>query len=240
MAIFTAIGIGLALPYVVFSFSPMLLEKLPAPGAWMESFKQAMAFPLWATVVWLLWVFTLQTSPADMAFLGFSLVFMSIAAWIYGRWCVISKTNDVRLRAAILVLICVLLSGGFAYNAVFHNNKIAQANSEALKWQVWSPTLESKLIEEERWILVDFTAAWCLTCQVNKHVFMDEEVIARLKELDVVLLKADWTNRDENITFRLAQFGRNGVPFNVIYPPGQDPIVLPALLTDQAVLDALM
>ena len=251
LVVFTAIAVGLSAPYLLLSLFPSAVKLLPRPGAWMETFKQLMAFPLYATVGWLVWVLAAQTAGDDYGLLMilFAFVLVAMAAWAYGRF---GQAHGKPLRqrwgtAAALAL----LVGGVALGwpqpppAVGSSSTGAGGASGkgayAVAWQPWSPEAVAAAQAAGRTIYVDFTARWCATCQTNKAaVFSSSEVLAELARRDVLLLKADWTNKDPRITQELAKFQRSAVPFNVIYHPGQAaPRVLPELLTPGIVLDAL-
>ncbi len=235
MLIFTAIAVGLAAPYLLLSLFPAAVKLLPRPGAWMETFKQLMAFPLYATVGWLLWVLAGQTKDDDYAllFIVFGLVLVAMAGWIYGRF---GKPAG-RLLAAVLLLAGVGLGWPKSIDPVS-----ATSTGYHVKWEHWSPEALTAARAAGRTVYVDFTARWCATCQTNKAaVFSSSEVLAELEKRNVLLLKGDWTSKDPAITAELAKWGRSAVPFNLIYAPGRtDPVILPELLTPGRVLEALV
>jgi thiol:disulfide interchange protein DsbD len=232
--VFTAIALGLSLPYLLLSAFPAAVKVLPRPGAWMETFKQLMAFPLYATVGALLWVLAGQTKDNDYAllFIVFGLVLVAMAAWVYGRF----GRGAGRVVAALLVAGGIWL--GWPKDATAAP---ATASGYSLKWEHWSPEAVAAARAAGRTIYVDFTARWCATCQTNKAaVFSSGAVLAALEKGNVLLLKADWTSRDPAITAELAKWNRSAVPFNLIYQPGQaEPTVLPELLTPGTVVEAL-
>jgi len=234
---FTFIGLGLSLPYLTFSAFPRLVEYLPRPGAWMESFKQAMSFLLYATVGFLLWVLVGQVTESagfsafDLLYILFSMVLLSTGLWIYGRWGTFSRPKGPRRTAYAIAGICVAGAIALGY----------PAGQEPLNWEKWEPGKAEELASEGQVVYVDFTARWCVTCQTNKAtVFSSGRVRDWLEANGVVLLKADWTNRDDRITEALARFDRSAVPFNLVYGPGAtDPIELPEILTPGTVLKAM-
>ena len=232
MLIFTFIAVGLAAPYLLLSLFPAAVKLLPRPGAWMETFKQFMAFPLYATVGWLLWVLAGQTKDDDYAllFLMFGLVLVAMAAWVYGRFA----------KPAGRVLAAALLVAGMGLGWPKAPESVTTSGYH-LKWEHWSPEALAAARAAGRTVYVDFTARWCATCQTNKAaVFSSGEVLAELGKKNVLLLKADWTSKDPAITAELAKWNRSAVPFNLIYAPGQaDPVILPELLTPGRVLEAL-
>jgi thiol:disulfide interchange protein len=230
--IFTCIAIGLAAPALLLSIFPAAVKLLPRPGAWMETFKQLMAFPLYATVGALLWVLAGQTKDDDYAllFIAFGLVLVAMAGWVYGRF---GKPAG-RLVAAVLLI------GGLGLGWP-KTITVTSDSGYAVKWEHWSPEAVAAARTANRTIYVDFTARWCATCQTNKAaVFSSNDVLAELQKRNVLLLKADWTSRDPAITAELAKWNRSAVPFNLIYAPGQaEPVILPELLTPGRVLEAL-
>ena len=238
--IFTAIAIGLALPYLLLSIFPQAIKLLPRPGAWMETFKQFMAFPLYATVGWLLWVLAGQTKDDDNALLliMFGFVLVAMAAWIYGRFGqAYGKPSRMRFgRITAAVLLAAGLWTGWPRTA-----EAAPAGSYQVTWEKWSPEAIAAAQAQGKFVYVDFTARWCATCQTNKAaIFHSSEVLAEFGKKRVVLLRGDWTNRDPKITAELARWNRSAVPFNLLYAPGKpDPVILPELLVPSKVLDAL-
>lgn len=247
LMIFAGLGTGMAAPYVVLSFFPQLGRYLPKPGAWMESFKQWMAFPLFATVIWLLWVLGLQVDMGGVTAVLVALLAVAMAAWIYGRWGNPARTVSVQWTAKGAAL--VLLFCGLAYARENLQAAETEEHSGTVKtdaygqvWEPYSPERVEALRTEGRPVYIDFTAAWCATCQVNKRlVFGSAEVRNKIKELNVALVKGDWTRRDPVITRALESFDRAGVPLNVLYGKGPDaqPRVLPEVLTAGIVLEAL-
>jgi thiol:disulfide interchange protein DsbD len=232
ITVFTAIALGLSVPYLLLSLFPGAVKLLPRPGAWMETFKQLMAFPLYATVGFLAWVLAAQTPDTGLLKVLFGLVLVAMAAWAYGRWTQ-HGASVVRKRFGVAFAAMLLAAG------VILGWPVAQAKD--LTWEKWSPETVARLRSEGKILYVDFTARWCATCQSNKAlVFSSPKVRAALRAQGVVLLKADWTNKDPQITEALAAFNRSAVPFNLIYAPGRaDPLTLPELLTPDIVLDAL-
>ena len=238
--IFTAIAIGLALPYLLLSIFPQAIKLLPRPGAWMETFKQFMAFPLYATVGWLLWVLAGQTKDDDNALLliAFGFVIVAMAAWVYGRFGQAHGKPSRQLAGRVLA--AALLAGGLYTGWPKTAGAAPTDGSYQVAWEKWSPEAIAAAQAAGKFVYVDFTARWCATCQTNKAaVFHDNAVLAELKQKNVVLLRGDWTNRDPKITTELARWNRSAVPFNLVYAPGRkDPVVLPELLTAGKVLDA--
>mgnify|MGYP003311109716 CR=1 FL=1 len=243
MIIFTALALGMALPYLLLSFSPAFLRWLPKPGVWMETFKKALAFFLFTTVVWLAWVFGSQAGVTGMAGLLMGMVLIGMAAWVWGNWGSLTRKKTVRLTALIIALSFLLFGGWIQFRA----SKMAApqvsdrvASTGGIQWLNYTPETVAELTAADRIVYVDFTATWCLTCQVNKKMaFGNEEVIQYFEDNDIVALKGDWTLRDPVITRELQKFGRNGVPTNIIYRPDGSSHLLPELLTPGIVLEAL-
>jgi thiol:disulfide interchange protein DsbD len=230
---FTAIALGLAAPYLVLSVFPGLVRWLPRPGAWMETFKQAMAFPLYATVGFLVYVLAGQVDAEQFLNDLWALVLAGLAAWIYGRFATFSASPARRRWGQLGALVALGAGLTLAYGSTPPEGLPA--------WQAWSPAVIAELRQENRPIYVDFTARWCATCQLNKRVvFGSPRVIDAVRELKVALVEGDWTNRDPAITEELTRYGPPAVPLDLLYLPGHDePVVLPKILTPQIVLDAL-
>ncbi|MCP5536212.1 MAG: thioredoxin family protein [Akkermansiaceae bacterium] len=223
MLAFTAMALGLALPYLILSIFPNLIDKLPRPGPWMESFKQGMSFLLFATAGYLLWIYVAQTG-LDFMFniiLGLSLV--AIALWIYGRWNMPHRSQKVRGIAKVIAVLT--LAGGLFIT-------LPPDKSNQLHWEKWSAAKVEELQESGTPVFVDFTATWCATCQVNKKNAYPPEIVELFKEYGIVALKGDKTNPSPDIEKKLQELGRTAIPVNVLYVPGKDePIITPELLT---------
>ncbi len=226
-SVFLALGLGFAAPFTIVSFSPALVRLLPKPGNWMNTFKQAMAFPMFATAIWLLWVLARQ-SGTDAVIIGLAVgLGIALVVWLCritrGLWSWV-----VGIAGAVALTISSALA------------LIPPAPSAQPMWQPWSEQALASARQTGRPVLVDFSAAWCVTCLVNERVALnDATVMKRLKEARVVTLKGDWTNPDPAITAALHQFGRDGVPLYALYRPGGKTEVLPQILTPEIVLAAL-
>ncbi len=227
--VFTALALGLALPYLVLSWQPAWTAILPRPGAWMEVLKQLTAVPLFATAIWLAWVYGslfAKDGIDRVAWLLACFLALAIAGWTLGRW----PAKWGSTAAAVL-----LIALGLALT-------LRQPKAEVEKWTPYTTASLDAARASGHPVFVDFTAAWCLSCKVNEGaVLKSEEVLKQFADSKVVLLKADWTQHDDFITQQLAALGRSGVPTYVIYPPGKNsnPDVLPELLTKSIVLKAL-
>jgi thiol:disulfide interchange protein DsbD len=213
----------------------------------MESMKQFMGFLLMATVLWLLWVLSIQSGSMMVIIILGLMLLLSLAGWIYGRWGNLAMPKRTRVISTSLALILVIMSIYFSLKsvesyAITPGTNLSHSAKDGIKWQPFSPEYLQQLKQEGKPIFLDFTAAWCLSCQVNETVaFSSEEVQRRFEQLEIVPLKADWTSRDETITKALAQYGRNSVPLYVYYPKGatDNPIILPEIITPGIVLDAV-
>lgn len=243
LAVFAALGIGMALPYLVFSAVPGLVRWLPRPGAWMVTFKQLMAFAMFATTAWLVWVLGQQSGIDGVGALLLILVLLSMVAWALGRLADAPKAaSGPRWLAIISIAACAgvfWLAGPFVLKNS-PQNTLGDAQSTASGWQTWSPEAVARLERDGQRYFVDFTAAWCITCQVNKKATLsDPAVLAAFQAKNVTLLRADWTRRDPAISVALAQLGRSGVPVYVLAAPGKPPVVLSELLSAAEVQAAL-
>ncbi|HEY6136005.1 MAG TPA: thioredoxin family protein [Rubrivivax sp.] len=239
LAIFGALGLGMALPYLAASAWPGLARALPRPGVWMAHFKTVMAFPMFATVVWLVWVLGQQVGIDGAAALLAALVALAFTAWAFG-----SPELGSRARAGFGTAALVLLGATLLWAVPSLRSEavasMASASQEG-RWQAWSSERVADAVTQGRPVFVDFTAAWCVTCQLNKRTTLaDTQVLADFEARRVLLLRADWTRRDAAISAELARLGRNGVPVYALYSPGAaGPRVLSEILSAREVRDAL-
>ena len=230
LAVFAALGVGLALPFLAISFSPVLLSRLPKPGPWMGTAKQALAFPLYATAAWLLWVLARQAGNDALALALAAAIAVAALCWLAGR---AARGRWVYGALAFAV-------AGAAAAATGRLDGPAAAPEASLSSAAWSAEKVRSLTDDGKTVFVNFTADWCITCKVNERVALDRPgPRAAFASGKSVYLVADWTRRDPDITRALADFGRNGVPLYVVYRRGAPPRILPALLTERLVTDAL-
>jgi thiol:disulfide interchange protein DsbD len=231
--VFTVIAIGLSTPYLLLSMFPGAVRMLPRPGAWMETFRQFMAFPLYATVGYLVWVIAGQVSESGLLSVLIGLVLIAMGAWAYGRWRGFGASAG-RARFGLLSAIALFAFGGWFGWPGF-------SAPEEIAWDKWSPETVERLRADGRIVYVDFTARWCATCQANKRVvFHSEEVLRTFREKGIATVRGDWTRRDPQISAELARYRRNAVPFDLIWFPGKsEPVTLPEILTPGIVLRAV-
>jgi thiol:disulfide interchange protein len=235
LLVFVAIGAGMAVPYLAASWVPAVARVLPRPGPWMGTFRRLMAFPMFATVAWLVWVLGQQSGIDGAGALLVLLVAMSMVVW--------ALTLQGRARAligAIAAVSLVLLAWAAGPSISAPPPQQQAAGSQDEVWQRWAPERVEQFVASGRPVFVDFTAAWCVTCQYNKKTTLDrEDVLRDFAAKKVVLLRADWTRRDADITAALAALGRNGVPVYVLYAKGRPPVVLPEVLSPEQIRSAI-
>ena len=231
--VFTVIAIGLSTPYLLLSIFPAAVRVLPRPGAWMETFKQFMAFPLYATAGYLVWVIAGQVSESGLLDALIGLVLIAMGAWAYGKWHNLGASPG-RARFGLVAAAALFALGGWT------GWPEGPAPGD-VTWEKWSPEALKSLRAGGRIVYVDFTARWCATCQANKGVvFHSPEILRTFREKSIATLRGDWTNRDPQISAELARYNRDAVPFDLIWFPGKsDPVILPEILTPGIVLSAL-
>ncbi|MBS0597794.1 MAG: thioredoxin family protein [Burkholderiaceae bacterium] len=242
LALFAALGLGMALPYLAASWLPAVARALPRPGAWMDVFKKFMAFPMFGTAVWLLWVLGQQSGIDGAGALLALWVALALLLWALGlagraRWVIASLALAFTAFLAQAIGPNVLRGADSAADPAAAP---AQAAAAGERWQPWSPARVQALLGEGRPVFVDFTAAWCVTCQYNKKTTLaSAEVLAAMDAARVQTLRADWTRRDAVISAELQRLGRSGVPVYVLLAPGQAPVVFSEVLSAADVKGAL-
>ena len=240
LGMFAAVAAGMGFPYLVLTARPGWMKFLPRPGAWMERLKQFMGFPLMATLVWILGIVGGQRGTDGIFWFLCFLLSLAISCWLYGSFC--GPLSRTRSRAAAIFLAVLIAGGGGWY---FLGEKFSLAGSPdtgGIPWVPFSAQELSSIQTAGKSVFIDFTADWCITCKFNEKTAIDTPAVQELlHEKNVVAMKADWTNANPEITAALRNFGRVGVPFYVIYPAGKpaDPVVLPEILTESILLDAL-
>ena len=222
MAVFVVVGIGLAAPFVLLSFTPAFAKVLPKPGRWMETFRQVLAFPMFITVLWLLWVLAGQSGPDGIIAVLAGGIALGFGIWLAKK---IGQGTAGRIVASLVIL------AAFVVPSVSTTWLKAEASTE-ISANAWSPEKVAELQAEGRVIFVDFTARWCVTCQFNKTALHDASVARAFTDLNVAFLEADWTNKDKVIASELAKHGAAGVPLYLVYPAsGAAPQKLDQILT---------
>ncbi len=227
--VFTMVGIGLATPYLLLAAMPRATRLLPRPGEWMVTLRGVMGFLIAGTTIWLLYVLAAQMDSARLAFLEIGLLTLALFIWLQSR----SRKTGLRVfgrvgAVAAAVLVLLLANGATAQS---RGPGAAAGGVQVLDWVPWDPVQAETLAAEGRLVFVDVTADWCATCKVNERLVLETDETAELFDrYEVVAMKADWTNRNDDIARYLASFGRYGIPFYALYRPGQQPHVFSELL----------
>ena len=241
VGIFVTLGIGMALPYLALAWFPAWRRALPRPGPWMGRLRQLLAFPLYATVAWLVWVLGAQVGNDAVIRIGAALVLCAFALWAWHAWQV--GRRRAWATAAIVGALCALTVAGPLLGTVGNTPATDARRPAAATTDGWEPYSERRVAElasQGRPVFIDFTAAWCITCQVNKRlVLTDPRVRDAFTRGNVALLRADWTRRDPAITQALSALGRSGVPVYVLYRSSGERVLLPEVLQRQTVIDAI-
>jgi thiol:disulfide interchange protein DsbD len=244
LAVFLALGFGLALPWVVFTFSPALIRTLPRPGPWMVRFKQFLAFPMYAAAAWLVWVLSQQVTPEGLFRVMIGLILLALAAWAFG----IVQARAARSQRIVLSSLVFLLSLGAAVALIAlpfagrtADGTATVAEGAALPAEPYSAARLAALRGEGRPVLVNLTAAWCVSCLYNEQVALSSaSVAAAFKTTNTAYVVGDWTNQNPEISKLLKEHGREGVPLYLYYPAGGgSPAVLPQILTESMILETL-
>lgn len=246
LMIFTSLGLGMSLPYLLLAAFPPLLRFLPKPGNWMVTFKELMGFVMLATVIWLVWVFGAQTNNLALTLLLGGFFFLSLGCWMFGKWGTPVHSLFTRRFTYVLVALSFFMGGYIIYSSTSSPLVLASgASSKSLSAeQEWEEFSEERIAELQKQgipVFVDFTAKWCLICQANHYILTTDAVAEKFEQLGVVKMKADWTKHDKKITEALRKFGRNGIPLYLLYGANSDepPAILPQVLTIDVVADYL-
>ena len=230
LGVFAALGVGLALPYVAIALTPRLTALLPRPGEWMRTLQQVLAFPMYAAVVWLVWVVSQQAGPAGVLNVGTGLVAVGLGAWALGLterrpgWGRLVARSCAASLAVVLVALLYTASGT---PSTEHAEPFSTARLEQLR-------------SEGRPVFVNMTASWCLSCLINERVALSPRAVQdAFAKSGLAYLKGDWTSQNPAISSYLHQLGQDGVPLYVLYPPGRAPVLLPQLLSERTVLSEI-
>jgi thiol:disulfide interchange protein len=244
MVVFASLGLGMALPFLVLSFSPALLKYMPKPGAWMNTFKEFMAFPLYATVLWLLWVLGMQVGVNGMAIVVGSCLLLAFGLWLLRQRATAGRfwrtVNALACAVAIVIAFGALRSPMFLAH---QSSSVAGGSSEEYMDANYEPFSAARLAElqaQGKPVFINMTAAWCITCLANEQTTLTTARVSQaLTDNDITYLKGDWTNQDPEISRILDQFNRPSVPLYLLYPGGGgEPTILPQILTPSIVVDA--
>ncbi len=235
-AVFTAVGIGLALPYLLLAAVPGIANLLPKPGAWMNTLRGVMGFLLAAAAVWLFYILAGQVSSERLAFIQLALLAVALCVWLQRQ----AGSSGGRRLASVAVAVAAVLTVVLAAGATADSRSSATQASKLIPWTAFDQAQAIDLAAGGQLVFVDVTADWCLTCKFNERTVLEtREVAAAFDRLGVVPMKADWTNRSQQIADYLAQYGRSSIPFYALYRPGKEPHVFSELLTKSRVLGAL-
>lgn len=230
LAVFATLGFGMALPVLLLCLNPALLRKMPRPGNWMIRFKQALAFPLYGTAIWLCWIVGRQAGTTAMAVVLLGALLLTLALWLW-RFAPLAR---------IVAATCLAGALGFLGSAWLAPTPTGPTAATSDGWVPYKAETLADLRKAGQPVFIDLTADWCITCLSNEKVALGREPVKRaFADHDVALLRGDWTQYDPAITALLAQFGRNGVPLYLYYPAGGEAVVLPQLLTPGIVIDAI-
>tara|TARA_B100001142_G_scaffold322409_1_gene370622 strand:- start:1363 stop:2946 length:1584 start_codon:yes stop_codon:yes gene_type:complete len=241
LPVFASLGFGFAFPYLILSIYPNLISSLPKPGNWMVTLKQFFAFPMFATSLWLIWIFGLQTDTNLLINLLIGLLIMSLLFWMI----TIFKSKALKLLAWLMIILVVFNQGlKLSEDSYYENGNNSGSNTSNIaqnnnKYMAWESGIEEMLQSDSQAYLINFTAAWCITCQANDKIALSRPKIKEyMKKNDIKYIVADWTNKNNEILKALENYNRNGVPLYVFWKPGfQTAEVLPAILTEQILLD---
>ena len=230
--IFLSLGIGFALPYLILSIKPSLLSFLPKPGPWMETFKQFMAFPMWASALWLLWVLSGQVNTDSLILVLIGGLTVSLSLWLLEK-----NTSEINWIKWFIRSVAIILIGLSLYILPTSYSLEENISEDS---QTYSEQRLNDLRNSNELVFLNFTADWCITCKVNERVALKTRKVKQiLEDKNINYLEADWTRKDEKIATKLEEFGRTGVPLYLLYPSVGKPIILPEILTEDILLTYL-
>ena len=234
MPVFVSLGLGFAFPYLILSMNPKLINVMPKPGQWMETLKEFFAFPMFATSLWLIWVFAKQTDTDMLIGLLVTILLISLILWFINK----SNNKNLNLIYLLLLAIIIIFEGKNILDYEYPSNKNTD-NMENVSYTIWDPEIETRYKNSNQAYLINFTAAWCITCQANDKIALSRPKIKKyFRDNNVEYIVADWTNKDNEILESLESYNRNGVPLYIYWKPGMDESkILPAILTEQILLD---
>ena len=234
MPVFVSLGAGFAFPYLILSIYPNLINFMPKPGKWMKTLKEFFAFPMFATAIWLIWVFSKQTSTELLIGLLISMLLISLVLWLIKN----SSNKTINLFYFILLLMIIIFEGK-AINDFDQASDTLIDGSKNTTFTIWDPDIETRYKSSNQAYLINFTAAWCITCQANDKIALSRPKIKQyLGDNNIDYVVADWTNKDVEILKSLESYNRSGVPLYIYWKPGmKESTVLPAILTEQILLD---
>ena len=235
MPVFASLGIGFAIPYLILAIYPNLINSLPKPGKWMETLKQFFAFPMFATSLWLVWIFSLQTSVDALINLLVIILVISLLLWLL----TLTK-SQFSMSILWLSIVSVAIFQGFKFDSINYEGAETTPNQKYSELNVWNANIEQSFKEKNQAYLINFTAAWCITCQANDKIALSRPRIKEyMKNNDIEYIVADWTNKNTDILSALEKYNRNGVPLYIFWKPGMnESLILPAILTEQILLDS--
>ncbi|MCJ8329670.1 MAG: thioredoxin family protein [Lentisphaeria bacterium] len=236
LTVFAVIGVGMASPYVLLSLFPALVKRLPKPGAWMETFKKIMAVPMIITVFYFAWVYWALAGTTAVIFVCLASIILSVALSIFGKWGGLHIENSLRkkgrLSSLLLLLIAVIV-------CIFAPVRVPESRSLGQEWLAYSASAVERDLADGKTIFIDFTADWCVSCKFNEQVAFTNAVYKEFADKNIVLYKADYTRKSDDITKALKSYGRAGVPLYILHRPGGKAQILPQLLTESIMLKAI-
>ncbi|MGE0268375.1 MAG: protein-disulfide reductase DsbD family protein [Candidatus Omnitrophota bacterium] len=237
--IFTSVGMGMAFPYLLLTRFPQLLKFVPKPGQWMVYLKQLFGFVMVAVVIWLGWVLSVQRGSEALILLLIGLLFLALAIWVN---LIRNKNKSLMFFAIVLCALGLYCAYQAASKSLVYSQSEKKIIGNEINWEPFDSFRLNQYLLENKPVFLDFTAAWCLSCQVNERmVFYNQKVINRFEQLGIIPIKADWTNQDPEITKALNGYGKNSIPLYVLYPQGKqgDQVILPEIITPAIMISTL-